>query len=172
MEFETVGKGTAAWEPKVSGTKKEGNQVEKQPNDKSYIQGYYLGTKEVTVNNKTFNIHEIKMTAVGNEADLTGELDESKKVSVWGTGVLDKVISENVQYGQMIQIKWEGKKAPKTPGGNNYHDWTVGVNHNAEPLMSNATPLPKELMQSNNAAPANESPVDVLGAIDDDLPFG
>lgn len=165
MAFESVSQGGAVWEPKQSGSKKDGTLKEKQPTEKSKIEGYYFGSKEVTTKNGASMIHYIKNPKGYDSDDVDGDIIDSK-IGVWGNGVLDKMISESITRGQYIQITWLGKAISKSTG-NPYHCWDLAVDNTVEPY-SGMTPLPAEL----NAAPVTNG--SVAAAMDDDddsLPF-
>jgi len=169
-EWEEVGSFGASWEPKSTGSKEKGNLTLKQPSDKSWLRGYYLGCKENVGKNKT-TVHTLKLVSVGDPADITGE--ESQNVSFWGNGVIDKKIAEGVAPGMLIQVKWLGLKKSLKAGGNDYHDWELKVNKKAEPL--GGASLPPDLAKTI----APEAPVSTTtpvspGSImdtDEDLPF-
>lgn len=170
MAFESVKQNGPTWEPKQTGSKKDNNLVALEPTDKSYIDGYYLGsqTGQGPENNST--VHKIKMVGVGDKSHIIGDMEENQEVSIWGTNVLNDNISKAAP-GQLVRIVWEGKKNTKT-GGRSYHTWDVLIDRTAEPLamgmpVGNTTAPAPAQPQGNVAA----APVTQEADEDDDLPF-
>lgn len=175
--FESTTTG-AMWEPKQTG---KGETLKAlTPGDDSVLVGWYLGT-ETGVGNNDSTIHKMKVKTVGNREHIQGDVEgdvEGITVGVWGTGVLDsKFVDSNIQYGQCIAIKWEGKKKP-LKGGKPYHNWDLLVPSDTSkypPLAMNEMPAPAATSQ---AAPEASKPEEVIpaanamdGGDDDDLPF-
>jgi hypothetical protein len=161
--FESVKSAGATWEPKQTGSEKNKDFVKLTPSEASWISGVYLGARtDIGKNNST--IHEIRMENVGDQAHVVGEMSPDNKVTVWGTGLLDKLISENVTPGQTIAIKWLGIQTPKT-GTKPYHGWDVLVKAGVEAERIPGLEAPKD--ESKGLAAA----VDINEADDDDLPF-
>jgi len=168
MSFESVKKSGPIWECKQTGKKKDDTLKALKPGDESFIEGYYLGSEEVdnaSGQGKSV-VHKLKMTKVGNEKHLIGEMDDSKEVSIWGTGVLNDQLSK-IGMGQLIRVVWEGKVKPKK-GSNPYHTWDTLVDKSAEPYQPDtgntaATPQQEPAEASPVAAPEGEE--------DDDMPF-
>lgn len=175
MGFESVKTTGPLWETRATGSKKAGTLADKPCTPQSFLDAYYMESKEVVIDNKTSLLHAFKFSACGNEADLTEPIGEDGKVSVWGSGVLNDLISKNVQPGQLCRIQWLGKKISKA-SGNPYHDFDLLIDRTAEPLSMSA--LPAELQKpaaaaATNATPAaNATPAQQMAADDDDdLPF-
>ena len=170
QEFESVKQNGPTWEPKQTGSKKGKDLKALEANDKSFIIGYYLGSKTGQGPQQDSTVHKIKMTKVGDKKHIIGEMDENQEISIWGTNVLNDNISK-VNPGQLIKVLWEGKKEPKK-GGNEYHSWDVLVSKNTEPMKVNvaaqASQEPAKAVEKSSpvAAPVVESDDD-----SDDLPF-
>ena len=175
-DFES-GKGGPVWEPKFKG--KGDNAVAFEVNDKSYLVGWYLGTKyDVGPNNS--KLHEFKMKQVGNNEHLQGgDIPESGKIGVWGSGVLDKeIVDRGIQIGQCVAIQYKGKKKPQN-GGKPYHTWTILIptdmskypSLSMSDLSGVASPLPESAMPQNEEAPKAVPANEAMNDDDDDLPF-
>lgn len=171
--FEST-KGGAVWEPKQTG--KGDDRKDLDVTGQSYLIGWYLGAKTgIGANDST--LHEFRMQEVGDEAHLIGDVDENtKKVSIWGTGVLDSMIADSIAPGQGVAIVWKGKQKPKNGTGKPYHIWDVMINPSMEPIqvggpannIPDSGPSDMNLEQSEgrgNRVATTET------AEDDDLPF-
>lgn len=171
--FESVAEISVNWNPKSTGSKKEGSFKELKAGDDSYVIGYYLGTK-TGVGKHNSNVHQLQLKEVGNDSHLSGPAAEGSKIDVWGSGVLDTMITENVNPGELIMITWKGLTKPKKEGGATYHGWDVGVNRNVEPLNSTIPNMipesgsidSEDRVKSNANVEVSSSEED-----DDDLPF-
>lgn len=138
--FEEVVTKSTTWEPKQTGKKKDGSLKHLEASDKSYITGYFLETQEVVIQDKKSIVHKLQLMKrkdgsymVGDVNHIIGDPSETKEVvTIWGSKALDGKIADNVQPGQAVRIIWKGKKMGKT--GNSYHDWTIAMNPNIEPL--------------------------------------
>ena len=167
-EFKSVkGESGPIWEPKQTGNKKDDTLKALKAGDTSWIVGYFLGTETINGQNGDSNVHKLKMDSVGDEKHIIGDLEDSKEVSIWGTGVLDDQMSK-IKPGQFICVEWKGKVKPKK-GSNPYHTWDVGVNHAVEPLSvgNQAVSNPAPAVEENEAAAS----VADNGGDDDDMPF-
>lgn len=176
--FEVVVTKSTTWEPKQTGSKKEGNLVKLEANDKSYVVGYYIGTEEIKMkDNKTSTVHKLQILRgkdgkcmVGSSKHLSGDPKETNDVvTIWGTGVLDGKIAENVQLGAAVKIIWKGATVGKS--GNSYHTWDIALNSSIEPLDLNAKYADADTSEFDDD---KESPVaakteKVSAAIDDDF---
>ena len=136
-DFVDVSQFTPNWNPRSTGSNKEGNRQDLQPTEKSWIVGWYLGSRQVEINNKNYTVHKILANRVGNPDHLAEPLPEGgqKEYEFFGTGVLNSQLAEHVQPGQYVQITWLGMTAPKKAGGSNYHNWKVGVSQQTEPIQ-------------------------------------
>lgn len=164
--FTNVGGNSVNWEPKQTGTAKDSNLKQLEPNKKSHIVGYYLGTDHDQGKDKTSQVHKIKLVQVGDPDHLSGEAEEGDTISIWGTSVLNSRIVENITIGQCILILWKGKQEPKKKGGRPYHTWEVMVNPDVEPILVGAqlaTPAAEPAVSSTEAT-GNDME-------SDDLPF-
>ena len=163
--FEAVSEGGANWNPKSTGNKKDGTLKKLEATDKSFFIGWYLGTKSGVGENNS-NVHSFKMKEVGDEAHISGEIMNGK-VNMWGSGVLDSQIADNIQPGQCVAIVWEGLKMSKK--GNNFHSFKVMVNNSIEPINPNADAAPIPGLEK-----ATTEPVGATTEVedeDDNLPF-
>jgi len=168
--FESVKQAGATWDPRATGSQKEGDYKALEASDDSFIIGWFLGTKS-NVGKHDSNIHGLKIMEVGNDAHVKGELNnDDPKVNIWGSGVLDSLLAENVQIGQCIMITWKGLTKTKS-GTSTYHNWDVGVNPSIEPLGMGGA-IKNASAPSNQSAPAASAPEAIMeGDDDDDLPF-
>lgn len=176
--FESVVKDSeATWEPKQTGSKKTKDLVPLIPNEKSFIIGWYKGSKIIEKDGQTpSTVHKIVLKEVGDKNLIIGELGDDKVVGIWGTGVLNAAIAENVQVGQCIAIVWKGKTEAKKAGGNDYHNWDVMVNPSIEPMnfagtipsSTQAAAIPTTNAVMGASAVSSDT---VLSEEDDDMPF-
>lgn len=164
--FEAVSEGGANWNPKSTGSKKGKDFKKLEATDKSYFVGWYLGTKSGVGENNS-NVHSFRMKDVGDKAHITGDMPEDKKVSMWGSGVLDGQIADNIAPGQCVAIVWEGIKTSEK-SQNNYHAWKVMVNNTIEPINVNAAPI--EGLGNATTEPTKEA-VATEEEAEDDMPF-
>jgi hypothetical protein len=172
-DFESTS-GGPIWNPVKKG--KGAEEVIFGVNDKSFMVGWYLGTRH-GVGKHESQVHEFKVKQVGNEDHIHGEATDSGKVSVWGSGVLDDEISKNgIQVGQCVAVQYLG-----IPNGKKYHNWKLLVPTDMTkypPLSmseigSVATPVQSD-QQAAKQDQQSEVPVSaasVMEADDDDLPF-
>ena len=169
-DFESTS-GGAIWEPKQKG--KGDTKKDLQPGDDSYFIGWYLTTKDDVGDNNS-KIHYFKMMQVGNEEHIIGEIPDTGKVGIWGTGVLDsRIVEESIQVGQCVAIEWKGKQKPKSGSGKPYHVWDLMVPKDTSkypPLSMNEIPSmpegPKE--ESNPQEPQKSVPAPASSMLDDD----
>jgi len=170
--FEST-KGGAVWEPKQTG--KGGDRKDLESNDKSYMIGWYLGAKTgIGANNST--LHEFRLQEVGDTAHIVGDVDENtKKISIWGTGVLDSMIADGLTPGQGCAIVWKGKQKPKSGSGKPYHIWDVMINPSMEPIqvgeVANIPAGGPSDMNLDDAVGEKVEGVAATNGDDDDLPF-
>src|SRR5690606_38555166 len=110
------------------GSKKNKDFKELKPTDKSYIIGYYQGSRQVKNEknaNQPYILHKILATEIGDPnhspklENKDGELRE-----FFGTAVINKKLAEKCQVGQLVKIQWIGKTESKN-GGDPYHDWKL-----------------------------------------------
>ena len=126
MGFESVKTVGPLWETRATGSKKNNNLVDKPCTPQSYVDGYYLESKDVVISGDTSTLHTFKFVACGNEADLTEPIGDDGKVNIWGSGVMNDLITKNLQPGQLCRIQWLGKKVSKS-SGRNYHDFDLMI---------------------------------------------
>lgn len=174
---------TPNWNPFYTGSKEEGNKTQLSPSDDSWIEGFYIGSREQKIKNDTYVIHKVKAIAAGNLDHLGAELQEGgTEYEFFGSGVLNAKISEKVQPGMCIKIKWLGVQESKKTPGRKYHGWKVFINNSVAPIsiqngviISDANTSNNEFQQAakedvNVAAVAqNQATIEDEG--DDDLPF-
>lgn len=197
-EFVSVNDFVPTWNPRSTGSKKNGDRKDLTPTEKSFIIGWYLGSREAVIENKKYIIHKILLNGVGDQAHLSEPLPEGEQkiYEFFGTTVVTKQLAENVQPGQYVRIKWLGKVQAKTEGVDPYHNWDVGVSTKTEPIAvqngipveysgNSAQTVESEAKQDSGAEQAEEPGLDRpnaggavnedtgTGAVaaDDDLPF-
>jgi len=160
----------ATWEPKQTGSKKGEDLKALTANDKSIIDGYYIGSVYDAGPKQDSTVHKIKMEAVGDEKHINGEVGVNGEINIWGTAVLNDQISK-IAIGQYIRIKWLGKKQPKNPASNQYHNWEVFLDSTVPPMEIGGASIPHS--SDNNLEQASVSPqTESVGSEeDDDLPF-
>ncbi len=166
-EFTSVKQLIKCWEPKQTGNKKDGNLTPLKATDNSYLIGYYLESRENIGKEKNSTMHILQLESCGSKNALPEDIKKEDKVGVWGTGVLNDMITNNVSPGQFIKITWLGKQTPKNQGGNEYHGWDVGVSEKREPInLGGSIEIPAKNVST-------ESKPEVAGNQDDsdDLPF-
>lgn len=167
--FKSVKQNGPVWQPTHTGSKKGNDLVHLEANEKSFIQGYYLGCQTGQGPDQDSTIHKLKVTGVGDKKHLVGEMEKGQEeFSIWGTTVLNDNLSK-VGIGKMTRIVWLGKKAPKK-GSNHYHDWDVLVDETVEPYAGPG------VVTASAQAPVSETPaqspvLEESPAEDDDLPF-
>jgi hypothetical protein len=157
----------AVWYP--SQKFKDGVGTDIESSKETYVEGYFLGTKEVKTKNGASNIHSFKLIKAGNPDSIKvsegGPISEGDDVSVWGSMILDEAILKNATPGVKTMIHWEGKKKALT-GGNSYNVFGVYFDKAAEPFGGG--PAPMELTQ--NQEPQKAADV-MAGDKNDKLPF-
>ena len=168
MGFESVKTTGPLWETRATGSKKAGTLADKPCTPQSYLDGYYLESKDVMIADKPSTLHTFKFVACGKDEDLSEPIGEDGKVSVWGSGVLNDLITKNVQPGQLCRVQWLGKKISKQ-SGNPYHDFDLMIDRTAEPL--GFTALPADLQKAAAAPAPNATPAQTMAADDEDIPF-
>ena len=149
------------------------------------MDGYYLGSQHDAGPKNESIIHKIKMndpSGAGDPAHINGSVEDSNnEVSIWGTGVLNDLMSK-IKPGQYVRVQWLGKRDPKNPEGNQYHDWDILVDPEVEPLAMDAgfkasAPAPAPATAEQEAAPETTEEGTPAPAADggddddDDLPF-
>lgn len=160
------------WNCRSTGSKKEKNLKELKATDKSYIVGYYQGSRLVK-NEKNPNqphvLHKILATEIGDKAhspELTNKEGEIREF--FGTTVINKKLAEKTHTGQLVKIQWMGKVEPKE-GSEPYHDWKLFVDETASPKLAGAVSNKSNdsSVESKKEEVATTSSTDD----DDDLPF-
>ena len=131
------------WNPNSTGSKKNKDFKELKPTDKSYIIGYYQGSRQVKNEknaNQPYILHKILATEIGDPShspkleNKDGELRE-----FFGTAVINKKLAEKCQVGQLVKIQWVGKVESKN-GGVPYHDWKLFIDESAAPRLAGNAP--------------------------------
>lgn len=144
------------WDPRKDA---EGNKLE--ANDKSYIEGFYLGAEHDQGPKKNSQVHTIQGFTSGKEK------------AFWGSMLLDEMLGK-VTPGQFVRVLWLGLKQPKG-NGQEYHDWDVLVDEDEAPLDVNSPTSPPKTKdtETKEAEPqAAAKPAAVLDdAEGDNLPF-
>jgi hypothetical protein len=186
--FQSVSKQNALWEPKSKGSKKNNDYERREPSDKSWIMGYYMGKKENQGPRENSTVHTIRVIkgksgnfAVGDPSMLSQPLTEDNHdVNFWGTGILDGDINEFVQVGEAIKVTWLGRVPAKKDPEKKYNKWDLAVNKamTIDPFAGQSKSdeeLTSEFEDDDNpfsdkvAEPAgNEAPKETLSSIDDE----
>lgn len=131
--FKSVKSAGPMWEPKQTGRKIDNSLQPLNATDKSFIDGYYLGARTNMGQEQNSTLHSMRVKNVGDKNHIIGDPNENNgEVSIWGTGVLDDLLSK-IRPGQYIRICWLGKSKSKN-GGREYHDWDVLLDDTAEPM--------------------------------------
>lgn len=190
--FESTSDFLPGWNCITSGASKTNDLVWHDPSDESWITGYYISSREVTIKDRQYIKHKIRATHCGNPAHINGDAplnpEAGTDIEILSTGVLNNKIDEHVQPGQYIRIQWLGKQKTKD-GKNEYHNWDLGVATDVEPLriqngvvvsdMGSSTaemlvPTPQATTQeapAPQAAEATPATGESVAPADDDLPF-
>lgn len=173
------------WNCRFTGSKKDKNLVNLTADDKSFIIGYYQGSREFKKDNKTYIVHKIHAMKIGNPAHSPAiENPKGEIREFFGTTVINKKLHEKAQPGQMVKILWLGKNANPKGGGDPYDDWKLLIDDSEAPFLANGTSEPDatasaEMPVENGAAkdakksdtPKEEKKEQSAGEDDDDLPF-
>lgn len=159
------------WNP-ISVKNADGTKTELKPTGDSVIEGYYLGGTPNQGKDQNTTVHDFMVSSIGGK-----KLDEEKKLSVFGSHVLDDRLSK-VRPGMYARVQWLGKKAPKTASGRPYQDWDVKWDSNdykpelvgEQPMASShSTPSLSMNQEAGVQAASVMPPMDI--ALEDDLPF-
>lgn len=169
MAFESVRESGATWNPCTTGSKKDGTLKDLELTDKSYIIGYFTGSKHDAGKSGEKTIHKIKLGEVGDPAHVNGDFSDGDELTIWGTMVLDDLMSK-VNPGAWIKISWTGKKTSKR-SGSTYHGWDVAIDRSVEPLSGATTFSSDNVEASKTEAAVTVDSLDSLGEDEDDLPF-
>jgi len=157
-EFVDVNEFVPNWNPRSAGTNKEGNRKDLEPTDASWITGWYLGSRNITIENRGYDVHKILASGAGNPEHLAAPMegDTPKTYEFFGTGVLTSQLAEHVQPGQYVRIQWLGLTKPKKAGGKDYHNWKVGVSNATEPIaVQNGIPISGTSIDSTQEMASN-----------------
>lgn len=127
--------------------------------------GWYVSSKEMTHNNKTFSVH-------------TFEQKDGTRFDVAGTKMLNDMVLET-HPGEFCRIQWLGKQAAKKVGGDPYHVWDLGTDDTQRKTPQFGSPAKTPAAAAPNVAPmtvptqANPSTANAMPpmADDDQLPF-
>lgn len=159
-----------AWNCRSTGSKKEKTFKELKATEKSFIIGYYQGSRQVK-NDKNPNqphiLHKIIATEIGDKSHSPAlENKEGEIREFFGTTVINKKLAEKCQAGQLVKIQWMGKVQPKE-GSEPYHDWKLFIDESAAPrLAGHSFATQSESVKTEETAPVTSSDDD-----DDDLAF-
>lgn len=176
------------WNCRFSGTKKEKTLKNFEANEKSFLIGWYQGSRQFKKDNKTYIIHKmlVKPGDAGDPKHLSAEIKNpaGEVIEFFGTTVLNKKLGEKVQPGQFIKVTWKGKVTETKNGGDPYDDWGVGIDSSIAPLIHSGestgnAPAPSENKMDKGGAPSNDNANTTASAEnttanaedDDDLPF-
>ena len=187
--FQKVEENLATWSPRMKGSKKENNLVKLEANEKSWIIGWYLGFRKFTAKEggDEYTVHKMKAFEIGDPSTASDEISkEGTVIEFFGSGVLDRMLAENIQPGQAIRVMWLGLVAQSDNVKRAYHGWQVDVDTETTPISVMNGVIVGDAQSSNNdvagfsetvpqgeaaeSVPANTTegaPADP----DDDLPF-
>lgn len=170
MAFESVKENGVIWNPCTTGKKKDNNLKQLDINDKSFLIGYFTGTKTISGGtNGDSTIHKFIMKEVGNKEHLVSEVAEGEEVSVWGTGVLNDQMS-SVTPGAFTKITLTGKVIAKT-SGNPYYTWDVAVDESVDPLSGTSSFSADEAPKEAGGSPEPAVKAGQTEEEESDLPF-
>lgn len=172
-EFEKVGGFEKMWNAVQTGSKAKNNRVELPATDKSWIMGWYTGSREAVINGDVNIVHKIKAVAFGDPAHSEPIVDTENGEfrEFFGTTVLNDTLSQ-IRPGQFIRILYLGNQTPKKAGGRNYKGWEVGKS-TTRPMLTNfgvQSPIP-DAIKKDNATASNNNAETFVAEGDDDLPF-
>ena len=176
-EWQDVDEFLPNWNPIYTGSKKDKNIKYNEVNEQSYLDGYYLGMREINKDKRNYTVHKFQGGAIGNPAHCDS-FKEGEEVECFGTGVLDNLLKEKVKPGQYVRIQYMGKVAKKDNEDEKYHFWKVFVNNSKAPLnVMNNTVVDNPMAGSTTPPVAGTEsvpagvPESVMPEGDDDLPF-
>ena len=166
-------------------SKKEKNLYKQEPSENSWIIGWYLGFRKFTAKEggDEYTVHKIKAYEIGDDSTASGEITkEGTSIEFFGSGVLDRMLLENITPGQPIRVKWLGIVPASDKVKRAYHNWGVDVDTETEPITVKNGIIIQDGQSSNNdiadtqqEMPAGqavpENAADTTAEGDDDLPF-
>lgn len=167
-----------SWNCRFTGSKKDKNLVNLEPTDKSFLIGYYQGSREYKdKTDKVHIIHKMHVVEVGDPTHTPALVNPKGEIrEFFGTKVLNKKLGEKITAGQFIKVLWLGKNKNPKNGGDPYDDWKVLVDDSKAPFIIGASPSPvepgnveKDDNLAQGASPA-EAETDTSEG-EDDLPF-
>lgn len=185
VEFTSTSDFLPSWNCMSKGSTKENNLEWLKPTEESWLCGYYISMKDVTIKDRPYKKIIMRATHVGNNEhlrDIESVSEQGTDVEILSTGVLTNKIEESVQPGQYIEIKYLGKVPKKSNPAESYHNWNVGIAGSVEPLVVQNGIVVGDANSSQNemAQPVEEPQGDTMGKTDpspaaaegdDDLPF-
>ena len=130
VEFTSTSDFLPSWNCMSKGSSKENNLEWLQATDESWIVGYYISQKDVTIKDRPYVKIRIRATHVGSNEHLRDieSVDETgTDVEILSTGVLTNKILESVQPGQYVKIMYKGKIPKKSNPAESYHNWDVAI---------------------------------------------
>jgi hypothetical protein len=186
--FAKVDEQVPMWSPRMKGKKGDASNpiTALEPGPNSWIIGWYLGKRsfEAKESRDTFTVHKIKAYEIGDPSMVESEITkEGVNIEFFGTGVLNRILEENIQPGQPIRVMWLGIVPKSDKVKRSYHNWTVDVDTEAEVIQVMNGVVISDSQSSNNEIPkgaAIENNIDpstgmeaagVEAGEDDDLPF-
>lgn len=158
-----------AWEPMYRGLNKKEDDARTVGDKDDVLDGYYLGSREVSTKNGQSIMHTI-------------ETQEGVKRDVWGTKMLTEELGK-IRVGQYIRVQWHGKfptKAgaliPEKKRGStdSYQKWEVFINNKIAPMDMGgfASAKPSNKVAETKEPAQSEGPgVKVPDDDDSELPF-
>jgi len=173
------------WNPRSTGSKEGGDFTPLSAGPKSWIAGYYMGMVENQGKHNS-TVHTVRLRKDSNGNYMIGDTAHLSKapegdtvdVNIWGSGMLNGEIAENVTAGTMILIMWEGLKPKKKDPSSTYHSWKLKIKKtdviDIMAAVSDAD-LDEEFNESSNAVAEHAAEATAANQAetqeDDDEPF-
>ena len=161
MAFKDTQKTGPVWNPTASDV----DEKREEATENDYLDGYYLGCKEIPMKDKTSTLHTVKT-------------DDGEETGVWGTKMLNDELGKR-RIGDYIRIQWMGKVPTKSgalipekkrKSTDTFHKWKVFIDDEKPPMQSNAQAARAEVSKPTGGFESKaktNAPVDE----DSDLPF-
>lgn len=160
-EYEDVSARIPMWNP-ASVKNETGENVILPATDKSFIEGYYLGSRQLE-NVKTpgqfYTIHGIHATKIGDHAHdgTTGLSENGESREFWGSAVVNSILGDKITPGQKIRLTYKGVE--KSKAGRDYKNFVVAVSKTTEPVnVHNMTIVDYKVAKTPNPDESSEAP--------------
>ena len=126
------------WNCKYTGSTKGGDLQKLEATDKSWIIGWYVGTRDGDINGDPVKIHTVRVVECGDPTHLSAPIDDpvaGTDFEFVGDFVINDRLATKIQPGQSCKIQWMGKTNPKKEGGRPYHLWKLYEDTVTEPIV-------------------------------------